>query len=70
MTKRQLRDFKEEKLSQLRKEIAAGRAAIEEYCFIVLPVHSGYPTGEILGYSQHVHPLVIAKITELVASGT
>ena len=65
MTKRQLRDLKEEKLSQLRKEIAAGRAAVEEYCFIVLPTenaHSGHPTGEISGYSQRVHPLVIAKI--------
>ena len=72
MTKRQLRDLKEERLSQLRKEIAVGRAAVEEYCFIVLPTenaHSGHPTGEISGYSQRVHPLVIAKISELVASG-
>ena len=72
MTKRQLRDCKENKLSQLRKEIGAGRVTAEEYCFIVLPTesaHSSHPTGEISGFSQRVHPLIIAKITELVVSG-
>ena len=31
--------------------------------------HSGHPTGEISGFSQRVHPLIIAKITELVVAG-
>ena len=72
MTKRQLRNSKENMLSQLRKEIVSGKVTGEEFCFIELPTenaHSGHPTGEISGFSQHVHPLIITKITELVASG-
>ena len=44
----------------------------EEWCFISLPTenaHCAHPTGEISGFSQRVHPMIIAKISELVASG-
>ena len=71
MMKWQLRDCKENKLSELRKEIVLGGATVKEYHFVCCTssAHSGHPTGKVSGYSQCAHLLIIAKITRLVASG-
>ena len=72
MTSRQLRDHKEKVLQELRSCITSGKVTGEEWCFISLPTenaHCAHPTGEISGFSQRVHPMIIAKISELVASG-
>ena len=72
MTPRQLRDHKEAILKELRSCITSGKVIGEEWCFISLPTenaHCAHPTGEVSGFSQRVHPMIIAKISELVASG-
>ena len=68
MASRELRDYKERTLQELRHCIASGIAEGEEWCFVSLPsvdAHSGHPTGEESGFSQRIHPMIIVKISEL-----
>ena len=72
MTPRQLRDHKERVLKELRSSITSDKVIGEKWCYVSLPTenaHSGHPTGEMSGFTQRVHPVIIAKISELVASG-
>ena len=72
MTPRELQDHKEGILKELRSHITSGKVIGEEWCFISLPTenaHCGHPTGEMSGFSQRVHPMIITKISDLVASG-
>ena len=72
MIPRQLWDHKERVLKELRSSITFGKVTGEKWCYVSLPTenaHSGHPTGEMSGFTQRVHPVIIAKISELVASG-
>ena len=73
MTPRKLQDHKEGILKKLRSLITSGKVTGEEWCFISLPTenaHCGHPTGEMSGFSQCLHSMIITKISDLVASIT
>lgn len=71
MASRELRDYRERTLKELRCHIASGLAKGEEWCFVSLPSRDAHmhPTGEESGFSQRIHPMIVVKISELVASG-
>lgn len=72
MSSRQMRSHKESVLKELREAILNGKANGCAQHFVLLPTeaaHCGHPTGTTAGFSQRLHPIVIAKVKELVASG-
>ena len=65
MTPRQLRGHNEGILKERRLCITSGKVTGEERSL----TKNAHCTKDISGFSQCVHPMVIAKISELVASG-
>ena len=66
-----LRKLRETKLACLRKELEDGTPNTKVIYFVSLPsnqAHSSHPTGPDIAFAQKVHPLLIAKISELVLS--
>ena len=75
VSKNQLRKSREESLSELRKSFGSGKPPmITKKYFVSLPTeeahHKCHPTKGIMGFSQRVHPELIAKIQEFVSIGT
>lgn len=66
-----LRQLREDKLKQLRKEKETGSPKTLIQYFVSLPtneVHTNHPTGGNIAFAQKIHPLLIQKITELVSA--
>lgn len=59
-----LRSFKEDTLKKLKEALLYGKANGELHHFVSLPTegaHCGHPIGATAGFSQRVHPIVIAQ---------
>ena len=72
LSKRKLRQLKEEKLRAAREAIATGGAKTEHKHFVSLPTeqaHEGHPVGQAASFCQRIHPIILSKISELVSSG-
>ena len=66
-----LRQLREAKVANLRKELETGMPNAKSAYFVSLPtneVHSNHPTGPDIAFAQKAHPLLIAKISDLVSS--
>ena len=66
-----LRQLRELKLAELKKELEQGTPNTKSMYFVSLPTneaHSNHPTGSEVAFAQRVHPLLIAKINDLVSS--
>ena len=75
MSQNKVRKIREESLSELRKSIESGNTPlVKNNFFVSLPAeeahHKCHPTKGIMGFSQKVHPELIAKIQEFVSIGT
>jgi len=75
MLPKQARRVKEESLKSLREARQQNvNVLVTKKYYISLPTedayHSCHPTRGIMGFSQRVHPELIAKIQELVHAGT
>ena len=73
LSKWKLRCLYEEKMKQLKTDLANNKTVkVELKYFVSLPceeAHSGHPTGYAAGYSQKLNPYVSQKISEMVSSG-
>ena len=74
-SKNQLWKSREANLSELQKLFESGKPPlITKKYFVSLPTeeahHKCHPTKGIMGFSQRVHPELIAKIQEFVSIGT
>ena len=71
-TNNEARRKKKKALDNLKEAIINRSANGVANYFVSLPTeaaHTGHPTGKVAGFSQRVHPIIIEKIKELVASG-
>lgn len=72
LSKCKLRQLRETKLTNLRKELqTTGMPNTKSVYFVSMPTneaHSNHPTGQEIAFAQKVHPLLIAKISDLVSS--
>ena len=73
VSQNKVRKIREEGLSELRKLIE-NPPLVKNKVFVSLPTeeahHKCHPTKGIMGFSQRVHPELIAKIQEFVSIGT
>ena len=73
VSKRKLRQLKEEKLGVLRDDIKKGVAKSMHKYYVSLPSaeahHTTHPTGGINGMAQKIHPKLVEKIHQLVSEG-
>ena len=75
VSQNQIQKIREESLYELRNSFESGKAPmITKKYFVSLPTeeahHKCHPTKGIMGFSQRVHPELIAKIQEFVSIGT
>lgn len=73
-TWRESKSFHKLQIQRLREALSSNSSTVEvstKY-WISLPsvkAHNGHPVGEEAVYSQRIHPLLVAKITEMVIGG-
>ena len=71
LSKWKLRQLREVKLANLRKELETGTPNTKTVYFVSLPTngaHNNHPVGPDIAFAQKVHPLLITKISDLVPS--
>ena len=71
LSKWKLRQLREVKLANLRKELETGTPNTKTVYFVSLPTngaHNNHPVGPDIAFAQKVHPLLITKISDLVSS--